>query len=220
MKRIRRKKHIYKHIFDLFYKQQFRKDLIDKLNVCDTNELDLSCKLKFRGYLRYNAFDRGPLHPKTILAYQYIFESIFNQRILFHTFVRRNIYQKDQPADQFYKYKLNMSKRKKIFAFLTILYVALHSQKRFGEARKPVCRIDWLNKNILIKNLQFYQTCWVKSFREINLPKDFHSYIQISSKNPLIPVSPPSRYQFTPLIKTTNFQLPDGKISKKLSKSR
>lgn len=187
--------------FDAFYKQQFRKDLIDKLNLCSINEADLSFKLKFRGYLRYNAFERNAMSFKQILAYQYIFESIFSQRIMTNFFVKKNI-QREEPSDFYYKFKCNIKDRKKVYYFLATFFANLYNQRLHKTLKKPILICDFKNSYIVFKNLKVYQSFWIKKFLDINLSKEFYSTIKIKTK-PLIFLLLLSRLQFLPFIKIT-----------------
>jgi hypothetical protein len=191
--------------YDSFYRQQFRKDLIDKLNVSSVHEVDFTCNLKFRGYLRYNAFDRNPLTFKQALAYQYIFESFFNQRVVFRFFQKKNI-QRDQPADYFYKFKCNIDKRKNIFSFLSRLYINFYHYKLHGLLKKPFLQCNFDTNVVMLKNIKFYQAFWVKKFLDIDLSKEFYSLLQIHT-NPLVFSFSSSRYQILSFMKIKESKL-------------
>jgi hypothetical protein len=208
--------------YDSFYRQQFRKDLVDKLNVCHVHELDFRCNLKFRGYLRYNAFDRNPLTFKQALVYQYIFESFFNQRIVFRFFQKKNI-QRDQPADYFYKFKCNIKKRKSIFSFLSMLYINFHHRKLHGLLTKPLLQFNFAKNLVFFKNIKFYQACWIKKFLDIDLSKEFYSLLQIHT-NPLVFLPSLSRYQLLSFTKSQlvpqNLLLPQYGRTKQIVKKK
>lgn len=199
---------------DYFYKQQFRKDIIDKFNICYVHELDLNCKLKFRGFLRYNAFDKNPMSFKQILAYQYIFESIFSQRVLFEFFSKKKI-QRDEPPDYFYTFKCNIGSRKKVYFFLYTLYANLYNHNLHGTLKKPLVVCDFEKNLITFKKFKSFHAFWIKNFLDINLNAELNSVLQIKTK-PFLFLMFLSRLQFMPFLKVSQafFGEKDVKISK------
>lgn len=190
--------------FEIFYKQQIRKDLIDKLNVSYVQEVNMSCIISYKGYISTTPLDKNFKNITSIsMAYLYILESIFCQKVVRDTTIKKNI-QRDLPSTYFFSFCSTLRNNKVIFSFLQRLFILLFfQQKNLNNLSKSNFKF-FFNKNyILLKNITLSFSPWVKKFRTLEKHNKLFSNLSFSCKNPYIFYWVISRFQFKSLA-TTN----------------